>query len=239
MPATSTDGRHPVLLTRWSIYLHPRRNTYRKEGFTVIRVIKLLLVCIMALGCVAAAAQEGKYLNQDKKPTVQPIEEQQKLDSRYVKLFQDDSFIYSMDKKTAKWIICPNTNNEYIIDVWIRLDALENNSSKAIASSSIMATAYSSTQAVPYSYPARYYLEHYYIRPDKSQIQFLSELEVTGRPDNNIEERAYDVKNWENLVPDSIEESIYQAVTKQMKRKGALNLPAAHEVLEDVFRISI
>ncbi len=205
----------------------------------MIRVIRLLLVCIMALGCVAAAAQEGKYLNQDKKPTVQPIEEQQKLDSRYVKLFQDDSFIYSMDKKTAKWILCPNTNNEYIIDVWIRLDVLEETGSNATSSSGIMATAYTSSRAAAYSYPAKYYLEHYYIHPDKSQIQFLSELEVTGRPDNNIEERAYDVKNWENLVPDSIEESIYQAVTKRMKRKGALDLPAAHEVLEDVFRISI
>lgn len=205
------------------------------------RIIKLILICIIALGCTAAAAQEGKYLNRDKKPAAQAAEEQQeqKLDSRYVKLFQDESFQYSMDKKTAKWILCPNTENEYIIDVWIRLDALEAGSSNNnnAATSSVISTAYQA--AVPYSYPAKYYLEHYYIRPDKSQIQFLSELEVTGRPDNNIQERAYDAANWENLVPDSIEDSIYQAVTKKMSRKGGLNLPAAHEVLEDVFRISI
>ncbi len=204
------------------------------------RVIKLLLVCIIALGCTLASAQEGRYLKKDSKLTLQPAqEEQQKQDKRYVKLFQDDSFIYSMDTQTAKWILCPNTSNEYIIDVWIRLDAIENNDTNAIDSSSVVATAYTNSRATAYSYPNRYYLEHYYIRPDKSQIQFLSELEVTGRPDNNIEERAYDVKNWENLVPDSIEDSIYQAVTKKMKREGAMNLPATHEVLEDVFRISI
>ena len=193
------------------------------------------------MGCTAAAAQEGSYLKRDNKPTVQTTEDeqQQKQDERYVKLFQDESFTYSMDKKTAKWILCPNTSDEYIIDVWIRLDALEESSPSTNAADSILSTAYGSTRTVPYSYPARYYLEHYYLRPDKGQIQFLSELEVTGRPDNNIEERAYDAKNWENLVPDSIEDSIYQGVTRKLKRKGFLNLPSANEVLEDVFRISI
>ena len=204
------------------------------------RVIRLLLACIIALGCTAAAAQVGSYLKRDDKPALQSEEEkQQKQDTRYVELFQDESFIYSMDKKTARWIRCPNTLDEYIIDVWIRLDAIEEENPNKNTSSSLLSLAYSSTKTVPYSYPARYYLEHYYIRPDKGQIQFLSELEVSGRPDNNIEERAYDAANWENLVPDSIEESIYQGVTKKLKRSEAMKLPAAHEVLEDVFRISI
>ena len=60
--------------------------------------------------------------------------------------------------------------------------------------------------------PPKYFLSHYYIRPKTRQIQFLSELEVTGRPDNAITERPYSSLHWENLVPGSIEDDIYHGV---------------------------
>jgi hypothetical protein len=92
-----------------------------------------------------------------------------------------------------------------------------------------------------YSYPQKYYLEHYYLRPDKQQIQFLSELEVAGRPDNAIKERAYSVHNWENIVSGSLEDEIYHKVMAVMKKKNQF-WPAhtsVRDVLEDIFRISL
>ena len=127
-----------------------------------------------------------------------------------------------MDKKSAKWILCPNSRDEYIVDVWIRLEPIEDGAD------------------TKYSYPAKYYLEHYYLRPDKEQIQFLCELEVTGRPDNNVNQRSYDLHNWESLVPESVEDGIYRAVLKKMKSKtgGLVNGPGEN-IMEDWFRISI
>ena len=93
-----------------------------------------------------------------------------------------------------------------------------------------------------YTYQEKYYLEHYYIRPSTQQIQFLCELEVSGRPDNDISQRKYNVKNWEYLVPESVEDNIYQAVVKKMGNKPGSKgnlLESAGDFIEDVFRIAI
>ena len=87
----------------------------------------------------------------------------------------------------------------------------------------------------------KYFLEHYYIRPKTRQIQFLCELEVVGRPQNTISERAYDYKNWENLIPGSIETAIYYGVldvigTGKANAKGHMT---ATDMLEEYLRISI
>ena len=155
-------------------------------------------------------------------PAYDQEEDSKQLSNRYVKLMADDSFIYYMDKKSAKWILCPNSRDEYIVDVWIRLEPIEDGAD------------------TKYSYPAKYYLEHYYLRPDKEQVQFLCELEVTGRPDNNVNQRSYDLHNWEPLVPESVEDGIYRAVLKKMKSKtgGLVNGPGGN-IMEDWFRISI
>ena len=81
----------------------------------------------------------------------------------------------------------------------------------------------------------KYYLEHYYLNPKSKQIQFLCELEVTGRPSNAIKERPYSSQNWENLVPGSVEDDIYHAVVKKAKSSssiGGVAMPSASDVLD-------
>ena len=70
-----------------------------------------------------------------------------------------------------------------------------------------------------YSYPQKYYLAHYYVRPKTQQIQFLSELEVSGgRPDNTVQGRGYQPRNWENLTPGSIEDEVYRGTLASIKK---------------------
>jgi len=141
---------------------------------------------------------------------------------RYVYLLEDNGFAYYMDTRNAKWMKIPYSENEDIVDVWIRLVKTEPDEE--------------------YSYPQKYFLEHYYIRPKTKQIQFLSELEVTGRPDNTVKERPYSVRNWENLVSGSLEDEIYHRVLKVMKRDPFVQWfkgKSFRDVLEDSLWISI
>ena len=155
---------------------------------------------------------------------------------RYVKLFSDNGFTYYMDSKSAKWTPCPSTNEEYMVDVWIKLVR----DGEVVEADTAAPDAEIDPQ---YSYPAKYYLEHYYMRPDREQIQFLSEIEVAGRPDNDIKEKEYDVANWEKLVPDSIEDNIYHRVMDEMKAlKKSKNKQGGNSIkdtIENVLRISI
>ena len=194
------------------------------------KVFSIMLICLLMLAGSAAAGERNNTASYNRladkfnhaQPAYEQEEENNQIADRYVKLMADDSFIYYMDKKSARWILCPNSRDEYIVDVWIRLEPIADGAD------------------TKYSYPAKYYLEHYYLRPDKEQIQFLCELEVTGRPDNNVNQRSYDENNWENLVPESIEDVIYQNVVKKMKKRNAgfWNIPVG-DIMEDWFRISI
>ena len=142
---------------------------------------------------------------------------------RYIFLLEDSGFAYYLDSQNARWITIPYSKSEDILDVWIRLTKLDGDGE--------------------YSYPPKYYLEHYYLRPKTKQIQFLSELEVTGRPDNTVKERPYSVHNWENLVPGSLEDEIYHGVMKYMQRNDLDNIwprgKSFRDVLEDTLRISL
>lgn len=145
---------------------------------------------------------------------------------KYVFIMHDNSFSYYMDAQNARWIDCPHTANEKIIDVWIRLVPDEAAQDKDGA----------------YSYPQKYYLEHYYIRPSAQQIQFLSELEVMGRPSNAIKERPYSASHWENLVPGSIEDDIYHKVVESMKeysKNGKRGGMSTRDAVEEYLRISL
>lgn len=194
------------------------------------KVFSIMLICLLMLAGSAAAGERNNTASYNRladkfnhaQPAYEQEEENNQIADRYFKLMADDSFVYYMDKKSAKWILCPNSRDEYIVDVWIRLEPIADGAD------------------TKYSYPAKYYLEHYYLRPDKEQIQFLCELEVTGRPDNNLNQRSYDENNWENLVPESIEDVIYQNVVKKMKKRNAgfWNIPVG-DIMEDWFRISI
>ncbi len=143
-------------------------------------------------------------------------------DDRFQEIFRDNSFVYYMDTKSARCIPIPN-RQEQMIDVWVKL--------------------------LPQNFAAedtndmdKYYLEHYYINPQKKQIQFLCELEVTGRPSNAIKERTYSAQNWENLVPGSVEDDIYHAVTKKIKTSSGAdalwNKPLA-SILDEYLNIAI
>ena len=133
---------------------------------------------------------------------------------RFQELLRDESFIYYMDTQSIRYIPIPN-RQEKMIDVWVKLkpNSFSDGDAKA----------------------GKYYLEHYYLNPKSRQIQFLCELEVTGRPSNAIKERPYSSQNWENLVPGSVEDDIYHAVVEKAKSSssiGGVAMPSASDVLD-------
>ncbi len=119
---------------------------------------------------------------------------------RFIWLFNDGNFSYFLDTQGVNWKRMPYSTREYIADVWIRMVPLMK---------SLMVGEDGDIEPT-------YYLEHYYLRPQRKQIQFLCELEVTGRPQNAISEREYSPNNWENLIPGSIEDEIYRTVLKKI-----------------------
>lgn len=133
---------------------------------------------------------------------------------RFQELLRDESFIYYMDTQSIRYIPIPN-RQEKMIDVWVKLkpNSFSDGDAKA----------------------GKYYLEHYYLNPKSKQIQFLCELEVTGRPSNAIKERPYSSQNWENLVPGSVEDDIYHAVVEKAKSSssiGGVAMPSASDILD-------
>jgi len=127
----------------------------------------------------------------------------QKIIPRYVMLFSDDSFIYWLDTEALHWRDMPYSALEQVLDTWIKMENI--------------------AEDKEYSYPEKYYMEHLYLRPNRRQVMFLSELEVMGRPENNIKERTYRAEYWEDLVPGSVEEEIYKgtiAMIKKLEKKG-------------------
>lgn len=150
---------------------------------------------------------------------------------RYLKIIRDESgFTYYLDTQTARWRYLPYSSSEKIIDVWVKL---------------LQDGAGEFATAGDYSYPQTYFLEHYYIRPDRQQIQFLCELEVTGRPQNAIKERAYSPANWEGLVPGSVEDEIYRATVDYLKKSKKFGMTrhgkniTVRDALEEYLRISL
>ena len=145
----------------------------------------------------------------------------------------DDTYTYYLDKSSVQWKRVPYLANEYMADVWVRM--IERNPSQLSddmasygADNFRAEVALAREQGYQYSpedlkvlRSQAYVLEHYYLRPKTKQIQFLCELEVFGRPQNAINERAYDYQNWEYLVPGSIESAIYEATIKIIGKSKA------------------
>lgn len=150
--------------------------------------------------------------------------------SRYEWIFDDNSYSYYMDLKSSRWVRVPYSASEYMIDVWVCLVPMSVDS---------FVEEHDDDGNITGRY-RKYYMEHYYILPKKQQIQFLCELEVAGRPQNTISEREYRVRNWENLIPGSIEDEIYRAVVKRMGKsresKGGMGF---FEMLDEYARISL
>ena len=144
-------------------------------------------------------------------------------EERFQEIFRDQSFIYYMDTKNARYIPMPN-RQEKMLDVWIKL---------------IPRGTFSEDRE---GKTGEYYLEHYYINPKTQQIQFLCELEVTGRPSNAIKERPYSSQNWENLIPGSVEDDIYHSVVKKVKSSSSVGgsmSPSIKDMLDDYLNIAI
>ena len=174
---------------------------------------------------------------------------------RFVKVAIDDTYDYYLDKESIVWRRVPFTANEYMADVWIRM--IEHNVDTANYDAD-MATYIQSGNREEISLARekgiqippsdvkvlrnrKYYLEHYYMRPARKQIQFLCELEVVGHPQNSVSERKYSPTNWEDLIPGSIESAIYKGVIEVIGSKKASG--GKHSTVADWFeetlRISI
>ena len=198
-----------------------------------------------------ATEQERRYFSSSN--VAQPQSELKMLKPRFIKLAVDDTYTYYLDKSTVQWKRIPYLANEYMADVWIRMierdpAPLDEDMSAYGADNFRAQIALAREQG--YQYPPEdikvlrsqaYVLEHYYLRPKTHQIQFLCELEVFGRPQNAINERAYDYKNWENLVPGSVESLIYDTTIKIIGKSKASE--RGHmtfiDMLEEYGRISL
>ena len=145
----------------------------------------------------------------------------------------DDTYTYYLDKNSVEWKKLPYSTSEYMADVWIRMverdpKPLDDDMASYGAENFRAQIALAREQGYQYSpedikvlSQQAYVLEHYYLRPKTKQVQFLCELEVFGRPQNTINEREYDYKNWESLVPGSVESTIYDAAIKILGKSKA------------------
>ena len=172
---------------------------------------------------------------------------------RFVKLAVDETYTYYLDKTSVQWRRMPYSSSEYIADVWVRLiervpKQLDDDMAAYASDKYNAEVTLAREQGYQYSpedlkvlRSSSYVLEHYYLRPKTKQIQFLCELEVFGRPQNTVNERAYDYKNWENLVPGSVESIIYAATIKiigtyKADAKGHMTFS---DMLDEYLRISL
>lgn len=169
---------------------------------------------------------------------------------RFVKLTSDETYNYYLDLESVTWKRVPYMASEYMADVWIRMVERIPSADSYNDNDDYEPIELVSAQEQNISYDPgdvdvlsrkQYILEHYYLRPAKKQIQFLCELEVVGHPQNTEAGRAYDVKNWEDLIPGSIESIIYKKVLATIGTWKATE--AGHETFVDFFeeytRISI
>ncbi len=142
--------------------------------------------------------------------------------AQFIEIYRDESFIYSMDRKSAFYTNVPHTIDEKMIDVWVKLEPLE-------------------YAPEDYTYPPKYFLEHYLLRPKRKQIQFLCEIEVAGRPSNDVEDKRYDPRRWERLIPGSIEDTIFQAILQHKKEihdESSSNGTSVRDYIENTFNVS-
>ena len=188
------------------------------------------------LGQVTDKSRAGEQLEQPEeiretgKKAQEDRNDKKGTDERYVKVATESGFVYYLDTQTAKWRYLPYSASEKILDVWVKL---------------VHEGAGDYDDGEGYSYPETYFMEHYYLRTDRQQIQFLCELEVTGRPQNAIKERDYSPANWENLVPGSIEDDIYHTAVTYMKKSKKFGMTrhgqniTVRDALEEFGRISL
>lgn len=144
---------------------------------------------------------------------------------KYKIVYEDEAYVYYLDMENLRWRSIPYTE-EKMLDVWIRLIP--------VADSAEAETR----EAGGDLYTGHYYLEHYYMRRSQRQIQFLAELEVNGRPQNDVATGKYSSAAWEDLVPGSVEDSLYNRIMRKMSNpKDKALSTSLTSILEDVFHI--
>lgn len=180
-----------------------------------------------------AIAEQSQLQPPRRRTQAPPKQSLQTIKQRFIKIAVDDTYTYYLDKTSAQWKRLPYSASEYMADVWIRMverkpKNLDGDMANYGAENFNAEISLAREQGYQYSpedlqvlRSQSYVLEHYYLRPKTKQIQFLCELEVFGRPQNTINERAYDYRNWENLVPGSIESVIYNATIKIIGKSGS------------------
>lgn len=151
--------------------------------------------------------------------------EEKQNQANYIYLFSDDSFNYYLDGRVSCRTY-PPVGYEKLMDAWIKILPIGVAPETEVLADRI------------------YYLQHYLLQPKQNRIMFLSELEVEGRPANDIQERPYNPKNWENLIPGSLEENIYRECMKHQNKLGERGnkksaVKTAGEFLEDTLGISL
>lgn len=175
--------------------------------------------------------------------------------ARFVKLTADDLYTYYLDRESVSWKRVPYLANEYMADVWIRMvehnvdtsdlpqdlsDYINDTESPEISIAQENGKPLNPVDVEVLQHK-KYFLEHYYLRPKTKQIQFLCELEVVGHPQNTVSERQYEYKNWENLIPGSVESIIYKTVLKEIGTSKATE--RGHmtfvDMVEEYARISL
>ena len=175
--------------------------------------------------------------------------------ARFVKLLSDDTYEYYLDRNAIRWVNMPYSTSEYMADVWIRMIEISPNQSQDMPSdlynylnSGGNEISDAAEKGLVYNTvdekvlrSRKYFLEHYYIRPKTKQIQFLCELEVIGRPQNAISERPYEYKNWEYLIPGSVESYIYSGTiaeigTGKASKRGHMTFV---DMLDEYARIAL
>ena len=229
---------------------------YRRIAYGLLATVALWVLPIQALAAeettagageakVAAARQEDgaaadkKALTPEEKEQLKREEKEQKAREKrekkhkkkelqkYTIVYEDDTYVYYMDSENLRWRKMPYSD-EKILDVWIRLIPIAD------------AARAETIEAAGDLYMGHYYLEHYYMRRTQRQIQFLAELEVTGRPQNDVATGKYSAAAWEELVPGSVEDSLYNRIMRKMSNpKDKATSTSLTDFLEDVLRISL
>ena len=151
-----------------------------------------------------ASAEESEAIKSETEDQADKRKDKER--ERYAYLLSDSGYDYFLDGRATHWIPLPYRDDEYIVDTWLKI---------------VPTNSTDDPESGNYSYPQKYYLAHYYVRPKTQQIQFLSELEVSGeRPDNTVKGRGYMPRNWEDLTPGSIEDEVYRGTLASIKKHG-------------------
>ena len=151
-----------------------------------------------------ASAEESEAIKSETEDQADKRKDKER--ERYAYLLSDSGYDYFLDGRATHWIPLPYRDDEYIVDTWLKI---------------VPTDSTDDPESGNYSYPQKYYLAHYYVRPKTQQIQFLSELEVSGeRPDNTVKGRGYMPRNWEDLTPGSIEDEVYRGTLASSQKHG-------------------